>query len=78
MINMRLLCTQRLDRIKMLFWWMGMKSTMINSHHPRTNQAIEVILTVQYINMGRAWNRIDHRRSEGCQRDSMKLDGMNG
>ena len=35
----------------MLFLHMDMKLMMIDLHHLRTNQLIEVILAVQYINM---------------------------
>ena len=35
----------------MLFLQMDMKLMMIDLHHLRTNQLIEVILAVQYINM---------------------------
>ena len=35
----------------MLFWRMDKKLTMINFQHSRTNQALEVILISQYINM---------------------------
>ena len=52
---------KQIERIKMLYWNMGMKSKMINRKYPKTNQDIELILNNQYIDIDR--HGIYHMRS---------------
>ena len=51
MIPGRLLFMKQLERIQMIFWKTAKKSITIDFQHPRTNQAPQVILTGQSINM---------------------------